>query len=101
VDQFSGFKTIKFLKHKSETLNMFEELVVWAENQMGKKIKTVISDKGGEFKSIFSDKFCHQQGISQHFAPAYTPQNNGMAERANRAILDKARCLFAQSHLSP
>jgi hypothetical protein len=90
VDQFSGFKTVKLLKHKSETLTMLEEFVSWAENQTGKKIKQIISDNGGEFTSIFFQEFCRERGIAQHFAPAYTPQNNGMAERANRAILDKA-----------
>jgi transposase InsO family protein len=101
VDQFSGFKTIKLLKHKLETLNKFEEFVIWAENQTGKTIKRIISDNGGEFKNIFFEDFCRNRGISQQFSPPYTPENNGMSERSNRAILDKARCLFAQANLSP
>jgi transposase InsO family protein len=90
VNQFSGFKAIKFLKHKLETLLKLEEFALWAENQTGKKIKRLIFNNGGEFKSIFFEEFCREKGIIQHFAPAYTPQNNGMAEHSNRAILDKA-----------
>jgi len=101
VDQFSGFKCIKLLKHKSETLNKFEDFVVWAENQTEKKIKTVISDNGGEFKNIHFEDLCRKRGITHHFSPAYTPQNNGVAERSNRSIIDKAKCLFAQANLSP
>jgi transposase InsO family protein len=101
VDQFSGFKTIKLLKHKSETLTKFEEFTSWANNQLGKKIKRIISDNGGEFTSIFFQEFCRVRGIIHNFLPAYTPQNNGMAERANRSIIDKAWCTFAQSRLLP
>jgi transposase InsO family protein len=101
VDQFSGFKTIKLLKHKSETLNKFKEFVIWSENQTGHKMKRIISDNGGEFKNLFFEDFCRNRGISHQFSPPYTPENNGMAERSNQAILDKARCLFAQANLSP
>ncbi|KAI7956353.1 hypothetical protein MJO29_007752 [Puccinia striiformis f. sp. tritici] len=101
VDQHLGFKAVKLLKHKSETLDKLEEWIAWAENQTGRKIKRLISDNGGEFKSIFFEEFCCIKGISQFFSPPYTPQNNGMAERSNRAILDKAKCLFAQANLLP
>jgi transposase InsO family protein len=83
VDQFSGFKVVKLLKHKSETLMMLEEFVPWAESQTGHKIKRIVSDNGGEFKNMFFEEFCRERGISHNFAPAYTPQDNGMAERAN------------------
>jgi transposase InsO family protein len=98
VNQFSGFKTIKLLKHKSETLNKFKEFVIWAENQTGQTIKRIISDNGGEFKNIFFQDFCRNRRISQQFSPRYTPENNGMSEQSNCAILDKARCLFAQAN---
>ncbi|KAI7958937.1 hypothetical protein MJO28_002728 [Puccinia striiformis f. sp. tritici] len=101
VDQHSGLKVVKLLKHKSQTLEKFEEFVPWAENQTGKTIKRIISDNGGEFKNIFFEDFCRSRGINHQFAPAYTPENNGVSERSNRAILDKARCLFAQANLSP
>jgi hypothetical protein len=89
------------MRHKSETLNKFEDFVLWAENQTGKSLKRVISDNVGEFKNLFFEDFCRRRGVVQQFAPAYTPQNNVMAERSNCAILDKACCIFAQAKLSP
>jgi transposase InsO family protein len=90
VDQHSGFKTIKLLQHKSETLTKFEDFVSWGENQTGKTLKRVISDNGGEFKNIFFEDFCRRRGVIQQLSPPYTPQNNGVAERSNQAILEKA-----------
>jgi hypothetical protein len=49
----------------------------------------------------FLEEFCRIKGIAHHFAPAYKPQNNSMAKRANWAILDKAQCLLLQANLSP
>ena len=100
VNQHSGFKSVKMLQHKSETLSQFEDWVAWAENQTSRHLKRVISDNGGEFKNLFFKDFCRKRGISQQFLLAYTPENNGISEQSNRAILDKACCLFAQAYLS-
>jgi hypothetical protein len=64
VDQFSGWKLIKLLKYKSETLSGLEKFVAWAENQTGKKVKQIISDNGGEFKSIFGGVLSHKRDCS-------------------------------------
>ena len=89
------------MRHKSETFEKFEEFVIWAENQTNKTLKKFISENGGEFKNLLFKEFCWRRGISQHFAPAFTPENKGMAERSNCAIFDKSCCLFAQANLSP
>jgi transposase InsO family protein len=83
VNQHSGFKSVKMLQHKSETLTKFEDWVAWAENQTSQRLKKIISDNGGEFKNLFFEDFCRRRGISQQFSPAYTPENNGMSERSN------------------
>jgi transposase InsO family protein len=62
-----------------------------------KSIRLLVSDGGGEFVNDKFKEFCTAKGIAHHVTPAYTPQNNGMAERANQAILTKARCLLVQS----
>ncbi len=52
------------------------------------KIKTLLSDKGGEFVSKKFDDFLHECGIQQQTSAPYTPQQNGVVERANRTIME-------------
>ncbi|PLW15082.1 hypothetical protein PCASD_21521 [Puccinia coronata f. sp. avenae] len=99
VDQFSGFKSVKFLRSKGETFDKFVDFKNNAEKKTGKTLRMIISDGGGEFVNEKFSQMCSSKGIAQHITPAYTPQNNGMAERANQSILVKARCLLVQSKL--
>ncbi|KAI7951517.1 hypothetical protein MJO28_007201 [Puccinia striiformis f. sp. tritici] len=99
IDQFSGYRTVKFLKSKGEAFDKFKEFKALAENQTGQKLRTIISDGGGEFINNDFKDLCASEGIEHHVSPAYNPQNNGMAERANQTILVKARCLLFQSKL--
>ncbi|KAI7951918.1 hypothetical protein MJO28_007602 [Puccinia striiformis f. sp. tritici] len=99
VDQYSGFKVVKFLKSKGEAFEAFIGFKVKAETQTGQRLRTIISDGGGEFINKRFATACESDGIAHHISPAYTPQNNGMAERTNQTILVKARCLLVQSRL--
>ncbi|MBW0535465.1 hypothetical protein O181_075180 [Austropuccinia psidii MF-1] len=99
VDQFTSFKTVRFLKTKSEAFNEFLEWKTHAENLHSLKIKKLVSDKGGEFENKSFSKLATSCGFVHVFAPTSTPEHNGFAERANRTILDKARCLLLTSNL--
>ena len=70
------------------------------ENQTGKKIKVLRLDNGGEYKSDPFLRVCKEEGIVRHFTVPGTPQQNGVAERLNRTLLEKVRCMLAQSGLS-
>ncbi|MBW0536579.1 hypothetical protein O181_076294 [Austropuccinia psidii MF-1] len=99
VDQFSSYKTVRFLKKKE---NCYEEFVHWktfSENLHDKHIKRVISDKGGEFENISFKMLALKCGFTHDCSPTATPQHNCFAERANRTILDKAKCLLIGSNL--
>jgi hypothetical protein len=99
VDQFSGYRSVKFLKHKSDTFSQFKQFKTESEKQTGRALRMLVSDGGGEFLNDDFKTFCASEGIIHHVSPAYSPQNNGMAERANQTILVKARCLLVQSKL--
>ena len=63
------------------------------KNQTRKKVKCLRTDNGTEYtKNEFRD-FCEQHGIKRHFIVRKTPQQNGVAKRMNRLIIEKARCL--------
>src|SRR6185312_12403553 len=87
------------MRHKSETFEKFKEFQNEVENQCGKKIKALRSDRGGEYLSHeFSDhlKSC---GIVLQLTPPGMPQRNGVFERRNRTLLNMVRSMMSQSDL--
>ena len=70
------------------------------EKQIGKSIKILRSDQGGEYKLGEFMKFCKFHGIVQQFTVPHTPQQNGVAERKNRTLLECARSMLQGKGLS-
>lgn len=67
--------------------------------QFGRLPKVFRSDQGGEYNSAELVKFLQQEGIQQQFTAAYTSQQNGVAERKNRSLVEMARCMIIESGL--
>ena len=84
------------LKQKSEALEKFKEWLTLVENQTGKKIKRLRTDNGLEYCSNEFDKFCKSKGIARHNIVRHTPQQNGLAERINRTLLEKVKVYAIQ-----
>ncbi|MBW0535535.1 hypothetical protein O181_075250, partial [Austropuccinia psidii MF-1] len=99
VDQFTLFKSVVFLKAKSKVFDEFVKWKAFSENFHNTKIKRLVSDRGGEFENERFKQLATSCGFIHTFSPAETPEHNGFAERANRTILDKARCLLIRSSL--
>lgn len=97
IDDYSRKLWIYFLKTKNEAFNKFVEWKTLIENQTGNKIKRLRTDNGLEFCNQEFDNYCAKSGISRHRTCTYTPQQNGVAERMNRTIMDKVRCMLAES----
>ena len=57
-------------------------------------MKALRSDKGGEFTSKEFGKFCELHGIRREYSAPYTPQQNGVAERKNRLVIEMARYML-------
>ena len=99
IDDLSEFTSISFLKAKSEALEQFKIFKAWAENQTQKSVKSLRSDIEGEY--VFKDfkRFCEDHGISRQFTIPYTPQQNGVAERKNRTLMEAAKSMLMASNL--
>ena len=69
------------------------------ETQTGRRIKCFRTDNGGEYKSDPFAKICEDEGILRHFTVRSTPQQNGVAERMNRTLLEKVRCMLSNAGL--
>ncbi|GKB47394.1 ribonuclease H-like domain-containing protein [Tanacetum coccineum] len=76
-----------------------ENLVRGIENLIDHKVKIIRCDNGTEFKNKEMNQFCEKQGIKREFNVARTPQQNGVAERKNRTLIEAARTMLADSKL--
>jgi transposase InsO family protein len=88
------------MKHKSDTLDAFKAFKAWAEKQTGKPIKCLREDKGGEFMSNEFDAFLKNCGIARQHSVRNRPQQNGVAERANRLLHERITAMLNESGLS-
>jgi hypothetical protein len=99
IDNFSRFSWIYPLYSKSETFTCFVKFKCMAENLLSKKIKFFQSDGGGEFTSNQFKNFLTTHGIQHRISCPYTAQQNGLAERKHRHIVETGLALLAQSKL--
>lgn len=90
VDDYSRFNWVYFLKNKSEAFECFRTFKTLVENQSGKRILRVRSDRGGEFTSRQFNVFYESAGIHRELMAAYTPEQNGVVERKNRTVVEMA-----------
>lgn len=98
-DDFSRMVFVYFLKKKEETYECFKNFKNLVENQTGKSIKALRSDNGGEFCSNQLENFLASNGIIHQKTNPYTPEQNGMSERMNRTVVEKAKCMLFDANL--
>ncbi|GJU66512.1 retrotransposon protein, putative, ty1-copia subclass [Tanacetum coccineum] len=88
TDDYSRYGYVYLLKHKHEVFETFKVFKNEVENQLGKTIKALRSDRGGEYISQEFKDYLKACGIVQHLTPPYTPQHNGMSEKRNNTLLN-------------
>ncbi|KAL5715795.1 hypothetical protein ACHQM5_017567 [Ranunculus cassubicifolius] len=99
IDDFSRRVWLYPMKHKNEVTAIFKMWKTLVEKQTGRVVKYIRSDNGGEYIEDPLKVFCAEQGIGRHFTVKGTPQQNGVAERMNRTLLEKARCMMSNAGL--
>ncbi|GJV57550.1 putative ribonuclease H-like domain-containing protein [Tanacetum coccineum] len=99
TDDFSRFSWTFFLRTKDETSAILKDFIRQIENQLNQKVKTIRCDNGTEFKNRDIIEFCGLKGIKREYSNARTPQQNGVAERKNRTLIEAARTMLADSFL--
>ncbi|GJU58786.1 putative ribonuclease H-like domain-containing protein [Tanacetum coccineum] len=99
TDDYSRFTWVFFLASKDETSGILKSFITEIENLVDKKVKIIRCDNGTEFKNRVMSEFCEKKGIKREFSIARTPQQNGVAERRNRTLIEAARTMLADSKL--
>jgi transposase InsO family protein len=85
---------VYFLKKKSEAFETFKKFKVMVEKTTGKNIRSLKSNRDGEYLSNQFKSYCENHGIRGFLTAPYTPQQNGVAERKNKTIIDIIRSMI-------
>ncbi|KAL5758246.1 hypothetical protein ACOSP7_020857 [Xanthoceras sorbifolium] len=93
IDDSTRKVWVYFLKKKSEVFDTFRKWKAMVENETGLKIKRLMSDNGGEYRDSRFREFCANSGIKMEKTVPMTPQQNGVAERMNRTLNERARSM--------
>ncbi|GJY41929.1 retrotransposon protein, putative, ty1-copia subclass [Tanacetum coccineum] len=99
IDDFSRYGYVYLLKHKHEVFETFKVFQKEVENQLGKTIKSLRSDRGGEYMSQECLDHLKEHGIIAHRTPPYMLQHNGVSEGRNRTLLDMVHSMMSQTTL--
>ncbi|GJX33642.1 retrovirus-related pol polyprotein from transposon TNT 1-94 [Tanacetum coccineum] len=99
TDDYSRFSWVFFLATKDETSGILKSFITRVENLIDQRVKVIRCDNGTEFKNKEMNQFCERKGIKREFSVARTPQQNGVAERKNRTLIEAARTMLADSKL--
>ena len=78
------------MQKKSETLSKFCKFKALVEKELGKKVKALWSDNGGEYISGEFKDFCSKEGIRRELIAPHNPQQNRVAKRKKRTIVGAA-----------
>nr|GEV17071.1 hypothetical protein [Tanacetum cinerariifolium] len=93
TDDFSRFYWVFFLATKNETSRILKTFIKGIENQLDCKVKDIRSDNETEFKNSVMTQFCDDKGIKRKYSVARTPQQNRVAERRNRTLIEAAKTM--------
>nr|GEU78868.1 putative ribonuclease H-like domain-containing protein [Tanacetum cinerariifolium] len=99
TDDYNRFTWVFFLATKDETSPIFKTFRTGLENQLSLKVKVIRSDNGTEFKIFDLNQLCELNGIKREFSVPKTTQQNGIAERKNRTLIEAARTMLVDSLL--
>ncbi|KAE8728811.1 hypothetical protein F3Y22_tig00004072pilonHSYRG00246 [Hibiscus syriacus] len=99
IDDYSKRCWVYPIKKKSDVFSTFKNFKARVELDSGNKIKCFRTDNGGEYTSEEFDDFCMKECIKTQFTVANTPQQNGVAERMNRTLLERTRAMLRDAGL--
>jgi len=108
IDDFSRYMYLYLLRSKDEAFDAFKLFKAEVEKQCGKHIKIVRSDRGGEYYGRYTEdgqapgpfaKFLQEHGIVAQYTMPGSPDQNGVAERRNRTLIEMVRSMRSNTKL--
>jgi len=77
-------------------MQFIKRFLARAEAEAGRKLRTLRTDRGGEFTA---HAYYAEHGIQRHLTAPYTPQLNGVVERRNQTVMSMARSMLKAKSL--
>lgn len=100
TDDCTRLCVVHFVRQKSDVLNKFKEYKAYVENKTGYKIGALRCDNGGEYMSNAFGSYLKEHGITREVTTPYSPEQNGVAERMNRTLIESAKAMLFHSGMS-
>ncbi|GJR99358.1 zinc finger, CCHC-type containing protein [Tanacetum coccineum] len=97
IDDYSRYCYVYLLHSKDEVLEKFRIYKSEVELKCDTRIKCLRTDRGGEY---YDPRYFQSTGIVHQVTAPYTPQQNGIAERKNRTLMDMVNSMMSYSGLS-
>lgn len=99
IDDHSRYTVVCLLRQKSDAARCIKRYVAHVKNRFGRAPCVIRSDGGGEYANQELKEFYELEGIQAQFTTAYSPQQNGVAERKNRSLQEMATCMLLDAGL--
>ena len=99
TDDKSRYSWVFILRSKDQVFDRFQEWKAQVEKSSQKKIKTIRTDNGGEYTSTKFETYQKSEGIRHELTVPKTPEQNGVAERLNRTLVEMSRSMLIDAKL--
>ena len=99
IDDYTHYTWVYVLKRKSEVFDKFQKWKALVENESGHNLKVLRTDRGGEYTSAEFEKFLQSAGVRHELTVPKTPEQNGVAERMNRTLVESVRSMLSDANL--
>jgi transposase InsO family protein len=99
VDDFSRYMWIVLIRSKDEAFEAFLKVKAATEMELKLQVRSLRTDRGGEFTSREFNDYCEEKGIKRFLTAPYSPQQNGVVERRNQTVVAMARSLLKSKNL--
>lgn len=100
IGEFTHYTTVYLMSNKSDVFAFLKDFVAKSENHFNMKIAYLYCDNGKEYISNEAKAYCAEKGIQYHLTVPHTPQQNSIAERMNRTLVEKARSMIYGAKLN-
>ncbi|CDF77556.1 Retrovirus-related Gag-Pol polyprotein [Chondrus crispus] len=100
VDDHSNWVVVYTMRNKSEAFAKYKLYEQFAQTHTGRKVKVLRTDRGGEYLSTEFKSYLDSNGTQHQLTTAYTPEQNGVAERLNRTLIDLVRSMLSHKQVS-